>query len=225
MTALTAQVEDVFLLFRFIPGANPLSTPDPKTELRRRLRAKRNALTPEARSAASEQLALRVAGLRLFCAARRIACYLAHDGEIDPAPILARARAMGKQCHLPVLSRLRFDRLWFAPIRSDTTYRRNRFGIPEPEVPARQLRRAQELDLILLPLVGFDARGHRLGMGGGYYDKSLAFLRNRNHWRKPHLLGLAYDFQRVDSSLPADDWDIPLAGIVTDRDMYLTTDQ
>jgi 5-formyltetrahydrofolate cyclo-ligase len=202
-----------------------LSTPDPKTELRRQLRAQRRALSAEARALASERLAEHVTGLRLFLACRRVACYLAHDSEIDPAPILARARAMGKKCYLPVLSRLTWDRLWFAPLSANDKFRPNRFGIPEPEVPARRLVRAQELDLILLPLVGFDARGHRLGMGGGYYDKSLAFLRNRHHWRKPHLLGLAYDFQRVDSPLPADDWDIPLAGVVTDQAVYLTRDQ
>jgi 5-formyltetrahydrofolate cyclo-ligase len=80
--------------------------------------------------------------------------------------------------------------------------------------------RAQELDLILMPLVGFDDRGNRLGMGGGFYDRSLEFLRHRQHWRKPHLLGIAYDFQRV-NGLTADPWDVPLQGVITDQAVYL----
>ncbi len=84
---------------------------------------------------------------------------------------------------------------------------------------ARNLVRAQKLDLILLPLVGFDTHCHRLGMGKGFYDRSLEFLNHRQHWRKPHILGLAHDFQRVES-LPADPWDVPLQGVVTDKSFY-----
>jgi 5-formyltetrahydrofolate cyclo-ligase len=95
----------------------------------------------------------------------------------------------------------------------------NRFGIPEPCVPARALVRAQLLDLILVPLVAFDASGNRLGMGGGYYDRSLAFVAQRQHWRKPHVVGLAYEFQRV-ARMPANAWDVPLAAVVTNRSWY-----
>jgi 5-formyltetrahydrofolate cyclo-ligase len=114
---------------------------------------------------------------------------------------------------------VRSDRLWFAPWTPESRFRLNRFGIPEPMVSARQLVRAQDLDLLLLPLVGFDARGHRLGMGGGFYDRSLAFLRHRRQWHKPVVVGLAHDFQCC-PSLPADAWDIPMSGIVTDRQWY-----
>jgi 5-formyltetrahydrofolate cyclo-ligase len=196
--------------------------PDPKTELRQRLRAQRRALSDEDRRRAADALAARVTGLRLFRAAQRIACYVANDGEIDPRGILEHAAAMGKRCYLPVLSRLSWDRLWFAPLAPDVVFRNNRFGIPEPDVPPHRLVRAAQLDLVLMPLVGFDARGHRLGMGGGFYDRSLEFLRYRSRWRKPHLLGLAYDFQRVSGNLPTDSWDMPLTGIVTERDVYLT---
>jgi 5-formyltetrahydrofolate cyclo-ligase len=79
--------------------------------------------------------------------------------------------------------------------------------------------RAQQLDLVLLPLVGFDESGNRLGMGGGFYDHSLSFLRNRKIWRKPNLVGIAHDFQRVDS-LEAKPWDMPLEAVITDRAVY-----
>jgi 5-formyltetrahydrofolate cyclo-ligase len=193
--------------------------PTDKNTLRQKLRARRRALSAEEQKQAASHLAANVTGTRLFLASRRIACYLPNDGEIDTHPILAHIRRMRKDCYLPVLSRLSHDRLWFARMDTDTDLASNRFGIPEPVVPARDLVRAQELDLILMPLVGFDDQGHRLGMGGGYYDRSLEFLRHRHHWRKPHLLGIAYDFQRV-NGLTADPWDIPLAGVITDQAVY-----
>jgi 5-formyltetrahydrofolate cyclo-ligase len=199
-----------------------LSASDPKTELRRELRARRNRLTSAERDEAAQRLCEHLAATRLFRASRRIACYLPNDGEIDPRPVIARIEAVNKRCFLPVLSHLRFDRLWFAPYATGAALKPNRFRIPEPEVPRRSLVRAQDLDLILVPLVGVDAAGNRLGMGGGFYDRSLEFLNHRRRWRKPHLLGLAYDFQRLTGErLPVQPWDIPLSGVVTDRGVYL----
>jgi len=198
-----------------------LSTPFDKPELRRALRARRQALSPQTREAAAAALAAHAVTLRAFQVARRVAFYLTNDNEIDPLPLMVRAMARGKRCYLPVLSRINGDRLWFAPLEHDTPLRANRFGIPEPCMPPRELVRAAALDLILMPLVGFDAAGNRLGMGGGFYDRSLDFLRGRRHWRKPHLIGLAYDFQRLET-LPVNDWDVPLTAIVTDSATYST---
>ncbi|MBI3571373.1 MAG: 5-formyltetrahydrofolate cyclo-ligase [Gammaproteobacteria bacterium] len=194
--------------------------PTEKTELRRNLRARRNALPPEDQRLAAERLASNLVGTRLFLTSRRIACYLPNDGEIDTAPVIERIRRLRKIFYLPVLSRLSHDRLWFAEARPKTKLVPNRFGIPEPVVKSRDLIHAQELDLILMPLVGFDDRGNRLGMGGGFYDRSLEFLRHRSRWHKPHLLGIAYDFQRV-NGLTADPWDVPLQGVITDQAVYL----
>lgn len=196
------------------------SVPTEKIELRRSLRARRNELTPDDQRLAAARLASNLVGTRLFLTSRRIACYLPNDGEIDTAPVIERIRRLRKTCYLPVLSRLSHDRLWFAEAGPKTKLVSNRFGIPEPAVKSRDLVRAQDLDLILMPLVGFDDKGNRLGMGGGFYDRSLEFLRHRNHWRKPHLLGIAYDFQRV-NGLVADPWDIPLQGVITDQAVYL----
>jgi 5-formyltetrahydrofolate cyclo-ligase len=194
--------------------------PTEKSELRRSLRARRNALTPDDLRLAAKRLAAHLAGTRLFLTSRRIACYLPNDGEIDTAAVIEHIRRLRKTCYLPVLSRLSHDRLWFAVAEADTKFTPNRFGIPEPVVKTRELIRAQELDLILMPLVGFDDQGNRLGMGGGFYDRSLEFLRHRKHWRKPHLLGIAYDFQRINGLAP-DPWDVPLQGVVTDQAVYL----
>lgn len=190
-----------------------------KLELRRRLRARRNQLSVEEQRAAAQRVAANLAATRAFRVSRRIACYYPSDGEIDPRPILDRIGRMRKQVFLPVLSRLTNDRLWFAPLTADTELRPNRFGILEPKVEPARLVRAEDLDLLLLPLVAFDAKGNRLGRGAGYYDRSLAFRRYRRHMRKPQLLGLAHDFQRV-PTLPTDPWDVPLDGVVTDRSIY-----
>lgn len=201
--------------------ARPQSTfrTSSKTELRKQLRAKRAQLSQDAQRRAARGAMVHVISTRLFRASRRIACYLPTDGEIDPSRIIERVWRAGKTAYLPVLSRLPHDRLWFAPAAPGMELVPNRYGILEPRVPARELVRAEQLDLILLPLVAFDADGNRLGRGVGFYDKSLAFLRGRRFLRKPHLLGLAHDFQRV-PSLPTDPWDVPLDGIVTERAVY-----
>jgi len=196
-----------------------VSDPASRNHLRRRLRAQRQALTPVDQARAARALVAHLAATRLFRVSRRVALYLPNDGEIDPRPVMERLWRVNKICYLPILSRLQHDRLWFAPFTPDTPLACNRFGIPEPRVPARTWRRTKDLDLILMPLVAFDAHGNRLGMGGGFYDKSLAYLRQRSGWRKPHLLGLAHDFQRVDK-LEACAWDVPLQGVATDRAVY-----
>lgn len=166
------------------------------------------------------QLAAHLAATRWFRASRRVAAYLAADGEIDPAAAVDRLRRARRQIYLPVLSPLRHDRLWFTRVDHDTPLTRNRLKIWEPRATPREWRRAQALDLILLPLVAFDDAGNRIGMGGGFYDRSLAFLRGRRHWRRPYLVGLAHELQRVRRLTP-EPWDVPLDGIVTDAAIYV----
>lgn len=177
-------------------------------------------LTPEEQRLAARKLAVKVVGTRLFRASRRIACYLPIDGEIDTRFIIEHIHRKRKICYLPVISRLSHDRLWFAKNKDGVELVRNHYGVLEPEVKSSDLVRARELDLILLPLVGFDDHGNRLGMGMGFYDHTLAFLRQRKGWRKPHIIGLAYDFQRV-NGIKADPWDVPLQGVVSDQAVYI----
>ena len=196
-----------------------MTSPDTRNALRHELRARRQELSAPEQTHAAHQLIAHLVATRLYRVSRRIAVYLPNDGEIDPVPLMARIWKMNKTCYLPILSRLQHDRLWFAPFTQDTPLAANRFGILEPVAPARTWVRAQELDLILMPLVGFDTHGNRLGMGGGFYDKSLAFLRHRTLWRKPHLIGLAHDFQRV-KKIEASAWDVPLQAVATDQSVY-----
>lgn len=195
-----------------------------RNELRRRMRLQRRALTSQQQRDASWALERIIGRHPLFQRSRHIAFYLPNDGEMDLSPLIERARAMGKRCYLPVLSPLYHNRLWFAPYNAGCELLLNRFGIPEPAANWSMMRPAWSLDLILTPLVAFDAAGNRLGMGGGYYDRTLAYLARRNHWRKPNLLGTAYAFQQVDA-LPHESWDVPLHGIATEESLNLLADR
>lgn len=187
-----------------------------KSALRRQLKAARNAHSPAARhqaARASLRLALRHG---LLLRAHRIGLYLPHGGEFDSSYLLNQALLMQRECYLPVLPpRGRVMR--FGQVGRATKMRNNRYGIAEPQ-DAKPLR-ARQLDLLLLPLVGFDHQGYRLGMGGGFYDATLAFMRHRRSWRKPRLVGIAYECQRVET-LPHDTWDMPLDAVLTERQLY-----
>jgi 5-formyltetrahydrofolate cyclo-ligase len=91
------------------------------------------------------------------------------------------------------------------------------FGIAVPRVRLTPIS-PQWLDLIVVPLVGVDAEGRRLGMGGGYYDRALAFGRRRRYWKGPHLAGLAFDSQRTNVKI-ADAWDLRLDSLATETGM------
>jgi len=192
-----------------------------RSELRRRMRQQRRALSPGQRHHAAAKLERLLGSHPLFLYSRHIAFYLPNDGEMDVTPLIERAWAMGKHCYLPVLSPLYHNRLWFAPYHAGSKLRLNRFAIPEPDCNWRRMRPAWTLDLVLTPLVAFDAEGNRLGMGGGYYDRTLAYLSRRTVWRKPHLLGTAYAFQQMDG-LPHQPWDVPLHGIATEQQILPT---
>ena len=183
------------------------------------MRERRAAQSPDEQVIAAARLAAHVARTSYYHASRKIACYLPINGEIDPCVLIERIWQTGKTCYLPLVPRHAHRPLWFAPLEPDTPLTENRFGIPEPAVGARELVRARRLDLILLPLLGFDRKGNRLGMGSGFYDRTLAFLRDRKYWKKPHAVGLAHDFQRVDS-FDVDPWDVPLTAVVTDKSIY-----
>lgn len=175
--------------------------------LRRRLRAARRAVATIERPGAAVAIDAALKSLGLPRPHTRISAYRPTDGEIDPAIVLRRASALGCEIHYPVITSLRSRRMQFASDGDGT------------EAAAPVMRTGHWLDLVLVPLVGFDARGNRLGMGGGFYDRHFAFLRNRSAWRRPLLIGLAFEVQRVPRLSDAAH-DVPLWGIVTERGIY-----
>ncbi|MEN2395472.1 5-formyltetrahydrofolate cyclo-ligase [Pseudomonas halotolerans] len=192
----------------------------PRPQLRRLLRQARRALTPAQQREAARGLYRQLAQHPLFRRARHIALYLPNDGEIDPRLLLRAAQRRGKATYLPVLSPWPQTKMVFQRIRPGEKLRANRFRILEPQMNIARQRKVWTLDLVLLPLVGFDEAGGRLGMGGGFYDRSLAYLARRQQWRKPTLLGLAHECQKVERLAQAS-WDVPLQGTVSDRHWYI----
>src|SRR5579859_2037800 len=178
-----------------------------RDELRRHMRGLRAALPPELRRNAAAAAAHVAAATGQFSAARRIAVYAAIEGELDAEPLVALARSAGKEVYLPALPSSNNAPLTFLPYAVGAALRPNRFRILEPPPSAGPALAPVELDLVIAPLVAFDARGQRLGMGGGFYDRSFAFLKDA---RRPHpaLIGYAYESQKV-AELPAESWDVP----------------
>lgn len=181
--------------------------------LRKELRAARRALSPAEQKHASRAVARRLGKRPEFQRANRIAFYLASDGEVDPWPLLLKAHAAGKACYLPVL-RPGGRGMHFVRYTPGDPLRPNRFDIPEPAQARGRDIPALQLDLILTPLVGFDETGQRIGMGGGFYDRTLAGLARRRYWRRPRVIGLAHECQRV-PEIPVRPWDVPLHAIAT----------
>ncbi len=194
-------------------------TPDHmvKNALRRQLRERRKALAVSLRRAASVALVGLALRHRLLAQGRRIGLYMPAKSEMDVRPLLERAQAMRARCFLPIVPRRGRRRMWFSQMGERSAWFLNRYGIPEYRHPLAKRVRAQRLDVLFMPLLGFDSRGFRLGMGGGYYDASLSYLKRSRHWRRPKVIGVAFSVQEM-AWLPNDPWDIPLDAVLTERE-------
>lgn len=185
--------------------------------LRASMRHRRAQLPPGQLAAHSASIGRSLWQLPLLARCRRIACYVAVNGEVDCASFMEAAVARGRRVFLPVVHG---RGLLFAPWHHGIPMARNRYGIPEPLSDPGSWLRGTQLDVVLAPLVAFDAGGRRLGMGGGYYDRSFAFMRQRGCWQRPRLVGLAHEFQCV-TSLPARSWDVGMHAVVTETGVRL----
>ena len=179
-------------------------------ELRSKLVRQRRALPPQLAHQAGHAASVHAWQLPVMQRARRIAAYLAVNSEIDCGALIETAWSRGREVYLPVLQG---KSLFFRRYRRNTRMALNRFGIPEPaEEP---FLRAVDLDVVIAPLVAFDQAGNRLGMGGGFYDRTFSFLRHRKNWRRPRFVGFAYKMQGV-NNLTAKSWDVPMDAVVTE---------
>jgi 5-formyltetrahydrofolate cyclo-ligase len=192
-----------------------MSTTDSmKGKLRRELRAKRRSLAAADHAFNSKLAASCISRLPAFKAGARVAVYLPFDAEADPAALLAAARRRRIRIFVPVVESVRRRRLRFYPLTGRT--RPGAFGISIPHgSPLCSGVGARWLDLIVVPLVGVDAAGRRLGMGGGFYDRALAFRRHRRHWFGPRLVGLGFRCQQADSVF-AQSHDVRLDALATE---------
>jgi 5-formyltetrahydrofolate cyclo-ligase len=184
-----------------------------RSKLRAALGARRRAVSAAERAAAAQLVARHADSALRLAAHWRIALYAALPCELDTAPLLELAESRGCRIYLPRIDRRRSSRqMRFVEMRG--ALRRNRLGIDEPE--ATDTIGARWLDLAFLPLVGFDARGVRLGTGGGFYDRAFAFRRLRHAWHVPRLVGLGYAFQQL-GHIDAAPHDVPMDAVVTEE--------
>ncbi len=194
-----------------------------KVELRKTIRDRRRSLSPEQQASAAQELLARLQTVPAFLAATKIALYLVNDGEIDPIEVMQWCWTHSKQAYVPIVVKEGKNILLFAPVNEQTKYVENRFGIREPLIEPEQTITAQGLDLVLMPLVAFDQKGNRLGMGGGFYDTTFAFLKKistkNRAIERPQLIGIAHEIQKVDD-IVVEQWDIPLTTVVTNKCVY-----
>lgn len=188
-----------------------------KQHIRRTQRALRQALTPHFEQAYASQCLKRVMQSGLLLSAQRIGLYITNDGELDTYPLIKQGWRLNKKIYLPFLHPIKRNLLGFAPYFKHSRCKINQYGIPEP-YPLKPIP-LTALDLVFAPLVAFTTSGERLGMGGGYYDRTFNRLFSLPYRTRPRVIGLAYDFQRVDQ-LPTEPWDIPLDGVITEKHIY-----
>lgn len=192
-----------------------------RNALRQQLRRQRRALDAKTQQAHALLVTRQLKNCSLYRRSKRIALYLAADGEIDTHYLIYTAWRAHKKIYLPVLTPFS-SRLYFAPYTPGCKLKPNRFGIAEPDVHPKYWLKPQQLSLIFMPLVGFDPDGNRLGMGGGFYDRSLSFHGHRKRYHHPYLIGLAHQLQCVDA-LPVQPHDVPMHMVATEQQLYTMT--
>jgi len=190
--------------------------------LRHSLRNQRRLLSPQQQQMNSRKLCSKLTHFSPLKRAKRIAVYLCTDGEINLEPIIKWIWGSGKTCVLPVLNKKKAGHLFFLPYKKNQTLVKNKYSIAEPQYSLKQIRHARQVDVILMPLVGFDRSGNRIGMGGGYYDRTLAFLTSNGSTNRPKLIGVAHSLQEIEK-IQAEKWDIRLSAIATEKEIIIPT--
>lgn len=188
---------------------------DPRAQ-RTLMKRRRRELALADIQAASASICKKLWRIPALRRSKRLAIYMSAAGEIDCQSLIETAWLRKMRVFAPVLAG---KQLIFAPLRRNTRFRTNRYHILEPVYKRADCIPARHLDAVIVPLLAFDEYGNRLGMGGGYYDRTFAFMRHRKKLCRPLLIGVAYDFQRV-SDLCAEAWDVPLHAVVTEKESY-----
>ena len=187
-----------------------------RLQLRKLIRQRRQQLSPAQQQQAANDLVSQALALPALNNSQHIALYLANDSELDTFPLIQTLWQQGKQLYLPVLHPFAAGYLLFVRYDQDTLLYTNRFGIPEPLAECHRLLPVDQLDIIFTPLVAFDLKGNRLGMGGGFYDRTLSQLPAKS---RSQVIGLAHNCQQVDA-VPCEAWDIPLNKVITPGEYF-----
>ena len=182
-----------------------------KSIIRDTIKSIRKNLPTDYQQKISKQVCKRVSSIDQYRQAKHIALYMHANGEIDLSSLWERAPLQGKFCYFPCLNPDKS--LTFLPATPRSVFKENQYGILEPHVDRETAIHPGDLDLVLMPLVGFDSRGNRLGMGAGYYDRTFENING------PLMLGIAYEFQHQ-PYIPSQDWDVALNAAITEKKVY-----
>lgn len=198
--------------------------PDPismnsSTDQRLRLRAARRSLSSRTRRAAESRILRSLVRVPSFRRARTVACYLPFDGEVDLTRLFACGKTRRKSFCLPAVSRSHGHEMRFLEYRPGDWLVKNRFGIGEPLTHGRAIVSSCAIDVALMPVVGFDETGSRIGMGAGFYDRYFC----RDGHRHARLIGIAFECQKL-PPIERQVWDVPLDVIITEKAIYRTGD-
>lgn len=186
-----------------------------RDQIRKKVRQQRRLLTSEQQQSAAQALCERVLTHPKVKSAKNIALFLSFDGEIDTSPLITHLWALNKCVCLPVLHPFHRHHLLFLRYTPETVLVKNRFNIFEPPLNVNNIILLSDINIILTPLVAFDSSGQRLGMGGGFYDRTLENWQQKSFYP----MGLAHECQHV-AQLPSADWDIPLPEIITPKKIW-----
>ena len=178
-------------------------------QLRQQIRKTRANLTALQQQQAEDSITQQALALIGERNAQHIALYISFDGEISTDKLIKTLWAQNKYVYLPVLHPFNPNHLLFLRYLPDTPMCQNKFGIWEPKLNVQNVLPLDELDILFTPLVAFDKQGNRLGMGGGFYDRTL------QNWQNSSFIpvGLAHQCQQVEQ-LPTEAWDVPLHQIL-----------
>lgn len=196
----------------------PISTElNTRASIRKIVGTRRKELTTSFQEKSAEALLLRLQNDIIVKEAQHIALYLAVNGELDLHPFIIWCWQQNKHVYLPIIHPFSKGNLLFLAYNDNSTMVNNRYHIKEPKLNVRDIKPVQQLDIILTPLVAFDSTGERIGMGGGYYDRTLAnwyehYAQDKHY--SPAVMGIAHDCQQIEK-VPHDIWDIPLPKIIT----------
>jgi len=188
-----------------------------RAEIRHLIRQRRQSLSPLEQKISSQNLLKRLISHKDIQQAKSIAIYLARDGELNGKSFIHWCWEHNKEVYLPVIHPFTKGHLLFLRYQAQTEMKISAFGINEPKLDVRLIKPTKDIDVILTPLVAFDSLGNRLGMGGGFYDRTLANLPHGNKDLRnssPYPIGIAHDCQQIEQ-LPIEHWDIPLTEIIT----------
>ena len=185
-------------------------------EIRNIIKEKRSQLSEKELHLTSKAITERIRSFKFPKELTKIGIYYAVNNEVDVHPLCKILWQESKRVYLPIVEK---KKLLFGEYRDTSNLKNNRFKIPEPIVGLESQISAFELDLIFMPLVAFDPMGNRIGMGGGFYDRTLDNKQLDNDLKKPILVGVAYEFQKQNQIQP-NPWDIPLDMIFTESKIY-----